>query len=129
MLSEDIRNPPICRTFEAKLHILYHEGSVRNGFQATVHVKGVMQTATVISMGEQEVSQLYNVFPLPWSPWPLSENAVQELYTGDEATVKLQFIKQPEYLTCGSRLLFRHGQFKSMGTIVKIFPLDDRLSH
>lgn len=106
VLSEDIRNPPICRTFEAKLHILYHEGSVRNGFQATVHVKGVMQTATVISMGEQE-----------------------ELYTGDEATVKLQFIKQPEYLTCGSRLLFRHGQFKSMGTIVKIFPLDDRLSH
>ena len=69
VLSEEIRNPPVCRTFEAKLFILYHEGSVRNGFQATVHVKGVMQTATVVSMGEQEVREFVHLATSP----PLSE--------------------------------------------------------
>lgn len=56
VLSEDSRQPPICRAFEAKLYILYHEGAVRIGFEATVHVRGVMQTATVVSMGDSEVT-------------------------------------------------------------------------
>ena len=44
------------------------------------------------------------------------------LRTGDKALVHFQFIKQPEFLKPGTRMVFREGRTKAVGTIVNISP-------
>lgn len=50
------------------------------------------------------------------------------LRTGDRDTVTFKFIKNPEYLRVGSRLVFREGRTKAVGTITKVFPYNPAAS-
>lgn len=40
-------NPTICWQFEAAIVLLFHAKTFRSGFQVTIHVGNVRQTATV----------------------------------------------------------------------------------
>lgn len=42
------------------------------------------------------------------------------LRTGDRAIVRFRFIRSPEYLRMGQRLLFREGRTKGIGRIVDL---------
>ena len=44
----------------------------------------------------------------------------QCLRTGDKATVHFRFIKNPEYLHVGTRLVFREGRTKAIGNVSKL---------
>lgn len=63
-----------------------------------MHVGSVRQTATIISMTQEH------------------------LRTGDKATVRFRFIKNPEYLKTDMRMVFREGRTKAVGNITKLFP-------
>lgn len=42
--------------------------------------------------------------------------------TNEGATVKWQFKSRAEYITVGSRLIFREGNTKGLGEVTKIYP-------
>ena len=42
--------------------------------------------------------------------------------TGDKATVRFRFIKQPEYVKPETRMIFREGRTKAVGTILRTDP-------
>lgn len=42
------------------------------------------------------------------------------LGTNKSAKVRMRFLRQPEYITVGARLLFREGKTKGIGHITKI---------
>ena len=44
------------------------------------------------------------------------------LRTGDKAVVHFRFIKHPEYLKSGQRLVFREGRTKAVGNVLRVFP-------
>jgi hypothetical protein len=44
----------------------------------------------------------------------------ENLRTGDKATVHFRFIKNPEYLHIGTRMVFREGRTKAIGNISKL---------
>uniref|UniRef100_A0A671TBL3 GTP-binding protein 2-like n=1 Tax=Sinocyclocheilus anshuiensis TaxID=1608454 RepID=A0A671TBL3_9TELE len=67
-------NPTICWQFEAAIVLLFHAKTFRRGFQVTVHVGNVRQTATVECLLGKE-----------------------ELRTGERAVVCFRFLKHPEY--------------------------------
>ena len=46
----------------------------------------------------------------------------EHLRTGDKAVVKFRFIKQPEYLRPETRMVFREGRTKAVGSILRIDP-------
>lgn len=46
--------------------------------------------------------------------------SLQHLRTGDKALVIFRFIKNPEFLRVGSKLIFREGRTKAIGTITKV---------
>jgi GTPase len=46
--------------------------------------------------------------------------SLQHLRTGDKALVTFRFIKNPEFLRVGSKLIFREGRTKAIGTITKV---------
>ncbi|KAL6487552.1 hypothetical protein MHYP_G00041780 [Metynnis hypsauchen] len=99
-------NPTICWLFEAEIVLLFHAKTFHKGFQVTVHVGNVRQTATVEALHEKD-----------------------ELRTGEKAVVRFKFIKHPEYLKVGAKLLFRHGVTKGIGQVTKLQPLSQYQHH
>ncbi|KAJ3139420.1 GTP-binding protein 1 [Physocladia obscura] len=80
--------------FEAEILVLYHSTTISTKYQAMLHCGGVRQTAKIIGM-DQGV-----------------------LRTGDRALVQFRFMRNPEYLKIGTRLLFREGRTKGVGKVV-----------
>ena len=65
----------------------------------SVHCGSMRQTATIIHMDKDH------------------------LRTGDKATVRFRFIKQPEFVKPETRMIFREGRTKAVGTIQRIDPM------
>lgn len=90
--------PQACWEFEGEILVLHHPTTISVKYQAMVHVGSVRQTATIISMTREH------------------------LRTGDKATIRFRFIKNPEYLRPDMRMVFREGRTKAIGTTTKLFP-------
>uniref|UniRef100_A0A915PSP8 Tr-type G domain-containing protein n=1 Tax=Setaria digitata TaxID=48799 RepID=A0A915PSP8_9BILA len=90
--------------FDAEILILHHPTTIAENYQAmagvllSVHIGSIRQTATIIHMTKMV------------------------LRTGDRDMVTFKFIKNPEYLSVGSRMVFREGRTKAVGTVVKVYP-------
>jgi GTPase len=84
------------REFSAEVIILFHSTTISPRYQAMLHCGVVRQTVSIVS--------------LPQSV----------LRTGDRATVRFRFMRSPEYLRVGQRLLFREGRTKGVGRIVEL---------
>lgn len=93
-------DPTICWMFEAAIVLLFHAKTFHKGFQVTVHIGNVRQTATVEAVYDKE-----------------------ELRTGEKAVVLFKFIKHPEYLKVGAKVLFREGVTKGIGHVTKLQPI------
>ncbi|KAI3363263.1 hypothetical protein L3Q82_011892 [Scortum barcoo] len=93
-------DPTICWMFEAEIVLLFHAKTFHKGFQVTVHIGNVRQTATVEAVYDKE-----------------------ELRTGEKAAVLFKFIKHPEYLKVGAKVLFREGVTKGIGHVTKLKPI------
>lgn len=90
--------PKACREFKSKVYLLFHANQISRGFQATVHVGNVCQTAHIVSMDKDS------------------------LKTNESATVTWRFNSRLEYIRPGSRLIFREGTTKGMGEVIEIVP-------
>ncbi|KAI9468405.1 P-loop containing nucleoside triphosphate hydrolase protein [Coemansia mojavensis] len=100
-----IEQPPVATsTFEAEVVVLYHSTTITRKYQAMVHCGAVRQTARVLSI--------------------CSANDENEdaLRTGSRARVLFQFIRHPEHLTEGTRLVFREGRTKGVGRVTREHP-------
>ena len=42
--------PDVCQQFEATINLLFHQNCIKKGFQCTVHVGNVCQTAEILQM-------------------------------------------------------------------------------
>ncbi|XP_046854651.1 GTP-binding protein 1-like [Xenia sp. Carnegie-2017] len=97
-LVDERLKPTACWEFEGEILVLHHPTTISPKYQAMVHCGSIRQTATILSMNKDH------------------------LRTGDKALVHFQFIKQPEFLKLGTRMVFREGRTKAVGTIVNISP-------
>ncbi|OZC09165.1 GTP-binding protein AGP-1 family protein [Onchocerca flexuosa] len=84
--------------FDAEILILHHPTTIAENYQAMVHIGSIRQTATIVHMTKTV------------------------LRTGDRDMVTFKFIKNPEYLSVGSRMVFREGRTKAVGTVAKVYP-------
>ncbi|KAI8066592.1 P-loop containing nucleoside triphosphate hydrolase protein [Gongronella butleri] len=93
---KDMPPPKVSRKFEAEIRILYHSTTIKEKYQAMIHCGSVRQTASIVNLDKQI------------------------LRTGDKAIVLFEFVKQPEYLLEGAKLIFREGRTKGKGTVMRI---------
>lgn len=49
LVSEKL-NPKSCKEFEAQIYLLFHANQISKGFQATIHIGNVCQTAQIVYM-------------------------------------------------------------------------------
>ncbi|CAO1421446.1 unnamed protein product [Diamesa tonsa] len=97
MVSADL-NPQACWEFEGEILVLHHPTTISQRYQAMVHCGSIRQTASILTMSREC------------------------LRTGDKAQVKFRFIKHPEYIKCGQRMVFREGRTKAVGNVLKPLP-------
>ncbi|XP_019765139.1 GTP-binding protein 2 isoform X2 [Dendroctonus ponderosae] len=95
-------NPRGCLFFQASVSVLFHETAIHPGFQTTVHIGNIRQTAIVIGMFSSKC-----------------------IHTNERDSVVFKFKNHPEYVAVGQRLLFRDGSGKGIGEITQIFPLQN----
>ena len=88
--------PPAYWEFKAEILILHHATTISVRYQAVIHCGSIRQTAQILEMN------------------------AECLRTGDKASVRFRFIKNPEYLRLGQKMIFREGRTKAIGTIVAI---------
>lgn len=91
-------NPTACWEFEGEILVLHHPTTISSRYQAMVHCGSIRQTASILSM------------------------SAECLRTGDKAVVHFRFIKHPEYLKPGQRMVFREGRTKAVGNVLRIIP-------
>jgi len=91
-------DPQSCWEFEGEILVLHHPTTISTRYQAMVHCGSIRQTASIIRMSSEC------------------------LRTGDKASVLFRFVKHPEYLKIGQRLVFREGRTKAVGNVTKIQP-------
>lgn len=123
-------NPTICWMFEAEIVLLFHAKTFHKGFQVTVHTGNVRQTATVVAVYGKVSSfrpnqpwysvALFSIHRFSFFWWYASQD---ELRTGEKAVVLFRFIKHPEYLKVGAKVLFREGLSKGIGHVTKLQPI------
>ena len=94
--------PRACFCFEADIFVLFHPHGIGKNFQATVHIGNIRQTVVI--------------------EWIHSSQVIK---TGERAVVRFRFIKRPEYVTVGSRLIFREANSKGMGNVTKVIYLGE----
>merc|ERR1719419_1927627 len=90
--------PQCCYEFEGEILVLHHPTTISTKYQAMVHCGSIRQTASIIRMSSEC------------------------LRTGDKAQVLFRFVKHPEYLKEGQRLVFREGRTKAVGNVNKVLP-------
>lgn len=93
--------PQSCLYFQARIYVLFHTTAIHKGFQATVYIGNIRQTVTIEGI--------------------MAKQAIQ---TNDSATVMFKFMKHPQHLHVGARLLFREGITKGIGQITQVFPIE-----
>lgn len=94
MVSPDLQ-PQACWEFEGEILVLHHPTTISSRYQAMVHCGSIRQTASIVNMSKEC------------------------LRTGDKAHVKFRFIKHPEYIRPGQRMVFREGRTKAVGNVLK----------
>ncbi|CAG9855168.1 unnamed protein product [Phyllotreta striolata] len=90
-----------CMFFQASVSVLFHATAIYPGFQTTVHIGNVRQTAVVIGICSSKC-----------------------IHTNERDSVLFKFKLHPEYVSVGQRLLFREGSAKGIGEITQVFPLN-----
>ncbi|XP_057310974.1 GTP-binding protein 1-like [Hydractinia symbiolongicarpus] len=92
--------------FDADVLVLHHPTTISKRYQAMVHCGSLRQTATIIKMDKEL------------------------LRTGDKASCRFRFIKSPEYIQEGTKMIFREGRTKAVGTITNLYSeIEGRSSH
>ncbi|GLC37287.1 hypothetical protein PLESTM_000564700 [Pleodorina starrii] len=80
--------------FDADIAILTHSTTIQPRYQAVIHCEIIRQAAKVVAMDRER------------------------LRSGDRACVRFRFIQRPEYVTSGTRFVFREGRTKGIGIVV-----------
>ncbi|CAG0902177.1 unnamed protein product [Cyprideis torosa] len=96
-------NPTAVWEFEGEILVLHHPTTISARYQAMVHCGSVRQTATIVKM------------------------SVECMRTGDKAVVHFRFIKNPEFIKVGQRMVFREGRTKAVGNVTRIISRENPL--
>lgn len=94
----------VSQVFDARVVILHHQTTVTKGYQPMINCRTIRQTAAIVSI----------------------DSSQDVIRTGDRALVRFRFIHSPEFLKKGMRFVFRDGQAKGIGKVVRIVKPQDQ---
>lgn len=96
VLVSPLAEPKAVWEFEAEIRVLHHPTTIGVKYQAMLHCGVVRQTAFIKKM------------------------EMENIRTGDKTKAIFRFIKNPEYLHEGVNVVFREGQTKAVGKLIRL---------
>lgn len=90
--------------FQASVSVLFHATHINKGFQATIHIGSIRQTAVIEGI----------------------MGITGGIGTNQTASVLFRFVRHPEYVRPGMRILFREGVTKGIGKVTQVFPIQEK---
>ncbi len=122
--SETVEVGKITREFEAEVKILKHSTTIKAGYESTMHIGNICQTAKIVKIYEDTVKP-----DLIGKMKDLNVNETEKLKNwgnnnvlrmGSSGTIRYRFVMNEEYLKIGMRFIFREGNCRGTGTITKL---------
>src|SRR5271156_2877128 len=95
--------------------ILYHQTTIKPKYQAMLHVNATAQTCQIVSIDNISRNVKAGV--------AAGDESI--LRTGDRGLVRFRFMQRAEYLKVGTKLIFREGRTKGLGTVKEVFPVKE----
>jgi len=95
--------------------ILYHQTTIKPKYQAMLHVNATAQTCQIVSID--------NISRNAKAAVAAGDESI--LRTGDRGLVRFRFMQRAEYLKVGTKLIFREGRTKGLGTVREVFPVKE----
>lgn len=114
----------VCREFTAQVVILYHSTTITSKYQAMLHCGTVRQTVQIISMSlDSNTAHLEDATTATTPdnntlPTSTAVNVIGR--SGDRAKIRFKFLKNPEVLHAGMKILFREGRTRGIGKIIEL---------
>ena len=100
LTSKDTIRQFTCVYFQARIHVLNHPRVISPGLQTTAFIGNTRQTVVVVAlMGKKSISN------------------------NESASAMLRFLRQPEFVKPGARILLRDSCSKAVGHVIQVFPL------
>ncbi|XP_018328627.1 GTP-binding protein 2 isoform X1 [Agrilus planipennis] len=99
LLSTEDKAAVGCFYFQANICVLFHSTAIYCGFQTTVFIGNIRQTAIIVGIFSSDC-----------------------IHTNERDSVLFKFTRLPEHVRIGQRLLFREGRTKGIGEITQVFP-------
>jgi GTPase len=96
LLDGSVQSPRVSWEFTAEVIILYHGTTIREGYQPVLHCNCIRQSARIVTLDKPIVR------------------------AGDRAVVRFRWMYKPEFITSGSRIIFREGKTKGLGRILDV---------
>lgn len=107
-----------CREFTAQVMILYHSTTITPKYQAMLHCGSIRQTVQIVSM---ELCNTNNNTTNNTSNAANDEaSAVPVGRSGDRARIRFRFLKNPEIMQVGAKVLFREGRIRGIGKVIEV---------
>ena len=108
--------PQCCYEFEGEILVLHHPTTISCKYQAMVHCGSIRQTASIIRMSSECLRT-----------GDKAQVLFRYLERADPLMIRFhvktfRFVKHPEFLKEGQRLVFREGRTKAVGNVSKIIP-------
>src|SRR5271156_466825 len=95
--------------------ILYHQTTIKPKYQAMLHVNATAQTCQIVSIDNISRNVKAGV--------AAGDESI--LRTGDRGLVRVRVMQRAEYLKVGTKLIFREGRTKGLGTVREVFPVKE----
>ncbi|KAN0062925.1 hypothetical protein ACQY0O_004746 [Thecaphora frezii] len=107
MLSRTEPAPRAYMEFDAEILCLYHSTTLSLGSCMVLHAASIRQTVRIIGIVKLDGK----------SSEPTSANDKPVVRTGDRAKLRLQFLRYPEFVKPGMKLITREGKTKLIGVV------------
>jgi GTPase len=117
VLVSSTSNPEACVEFTAEIYLSMHHTNtpIRKGFETTVQIENIRQTALITEMDKVYHHQLFFFL------FNRNISFKDELHADKQAIVTFRFRNRCEYVLEGSRLIFRSSnQTKGSGRVIKV---------
>ncbi len=94
----------VCREFTAQVMILYHSTTITPKYQAMLHCGSIRQTVQIVTLEIEDDG-------------PEKKEVGR---SGDRARIRFRFLKTPEIMQCGQKVLFREGRIRGIGRVIQL---------
>lgn len=117
MIARSDNPPQASLVFDAEILCLHHATTLSVGSCMVLHAAGIRQTVRITGIAKAE-AETSKGGAAETTTAPTDEKPV--IRTGDRAKLRLQFIRNPEFVKPGIRLITREGRTRLIGRVAAV---------